>query len=100
MLSHPSITAHPYMKIILITPPPIDEWQFDSWDEPGKSARKAGVAQAYASAVVEVGAESETAVVDLWSACMREVGWNGEERLPGDRGVERSGLSRLLYDGK
>lgn len=88
------------MKVLLITPPPVDEWQFDNWDEPHKSARKAAIAQAYADAVVEVGAESDTAVVQLWGACMREVGWDGGERLPGDRGVERSELGRLLFDGK
>ncbi|KAF1980461.1 GDSL Lipase/Acylhydrolase [Bimuria novae-zelandiae CBS 107.79] len=99
LLSHPCILAHPNVKILLITPPPIDEWQFDSWDEPGKSARKAVIARAYADAVVEVGSESGIAVVDLWSACMKEVGWDGEEPLPGDHGAEKSGLSKLLFDG-
>lgn len=86
--------------MLLITPPPVNEWQFDGWGEPEKSARKAVIARAYARAVAEVGAESETAVVDLWSACMREVGWDGEEELPGDRLVEKSALSRLLVDGE
>jgi hypothetical protein len=100
LLSHPCIAAHRNVKVLLITPPPIDEWQFDDWDEPSKSARKAVIAQAYATAVVEVGAESEAAVVDLWGACMREIGWDGGEELPGDRTVEKSALSRLLHDGE
>ncbi|KAF2442947.1 SGNH hydrolase [Karstenula rhodostoma CBS 690.94] len=99
LLSHPCIVAHRDVRVLLITPPPVDEWQFDNWEEPGKSARKAVIAQAYARAVVEVGVESETAVVDLWSACMREIGWDEGEELPGDRTVEKSALSQLLVDG-
>ncbi|OAG01528.1 SGNH hydrolase [Paraphaeosphaeria sporulosa] len=99
LLSHPCIIAHRDVKVLLITPPPVDEWQFDDWEEPAKSARKAVIAQAYARAVVEVGAESETAVVDLWGACMREVGWDGGEQVPGDRGLGRSDLRKLLVDG-
>ncbi|CAO2657419.1 Nn.00g035450.m01.CDS01 [Neocucurbitaria sp. VM-36] len=103
LLQHPVIRAHANIKVLLITPPPIDEWAFDSWDEPGKSARKADVARSYAEAVVQIGKEMQTAVVDLWSACMTEAGWNhgcGEGLLPGDRRAEKcEGLGRLLTDG-
>lgn len=91
--------------MLLITPPPIDEWVFDSWEEPGKSARKAVVARAYAEAVVQMGKEMQTAVVDLWSACMAEAGWNHSECgggvIPGDRQAEKcEGLAGLLTDGE
>lgn len=96
---------------MLITPPPIDEWAFDGWDEPGKSARKAVVAQQYAEGVRRVGADLGVAVVDLWGACMEEATavWNASRQtergvellMPGDKRAERSEvLARLLYDGK
>ncbi|KAJ4288371.1 hypothetical protein N0V90_011605 [Kalmusia sp. IMI 367209] len=31
LLDHSSIRAHEEIKVLLITPPPIDEWQFDTW---------------------------------------------------------------------
>ncbi|KAF9734474.1 hypothetical protein PMIN06_002410 [Paraphaeosphaeria minitans] len=99
LISHPCIVAHRGVNVLLITPPPVDEWQFDDLEEPAKSARKAVIAQAYARAVFEVGVKSGTAVVDLWGACMREVGWDGGEEVPGDRRLEKSGLGRLLVDG-
>ncbi|KAF1841516.1 SGNH hydrolase, partial [Cucurbitaria berberidis CBS 394.84] len=103
LVQNPAIQAHANIKLLLITPPPIDEWAFDSWDEPGKSARKAEVARAYAEAVVQVGKELQVAVANLWSACMVEAGWDdkcGGWPLSGDRRAERSeGLARLLTDG-
>lgn len=111
LVTHPRIQAHEDIRVLLITPPPIDEWGFDHWDEPGRSARKAVTAQQYAEGVRKVGKAMGVAVVDLWTTCMEEatVGWNaslstarGVERLmPGDKRAERSGvLARLLYDGK
>lgn len=47
-----------------------------------------------------MGAESGSAVVDLWGAIMREVGWDGGDEMPGDRGVEKSALETLLVDGE
>lgn len=69
-------------------------------EEPARSARKAIVTRTYAKAVVDVGAESGSAVVDLWGAIMREVGWDGGDEMPGDRGVEKSALETLLVDGE
>lgn len=106
LITHPAIQAHieSDIKVLLITPPPIDEWAFDSWDEPGKSARKAGVAKCYAEAVRLVGRDAGVAVADLWSACMAEAGWkdgDGKAKLPGDRTAEKNNeLARLLYDGQ
>ncbi|KAF2623019.1 SGNH hydrolase [Macroventuria anomochaeta] len=110
LVEHPKIQAHENIRVLLITPPPIDEWGFDHWDEPGRSARTAVTAQQYAVGVKNAGEEMGVAVVDLWGACMREatVGWNASLRnecsvellMPGDKRAERSDvLARLLYDG-
>lgn len=70
----------------------------------GKSARKAEVARLYVEAVVQVGKEMDIAVVNLWSACMEEAGWDNEcggEQLLGDRWAEKSERwARLLTDGE
>lgn len=111
LIKHPKIQAHRDIKVLLITPPPIDEWGFDHWDEPGRSGRKAVTAQQYAEGARKVGEEMGVAVVDLWSACMKEatVGWNAslqsergvELLMPGDKRAERNVvLARLLYDGE
>lgn len=111
LVNHPKVQAHKDIRILLITPPPIDEWGFDHWDEPGRSARTAATAQQYAEAVRVVGEELGVAVVDLWGACMEEavVGWDAsiptergvELLMPGDKRAARSNvLARLLYDGK
>ncbi|KAF2013957.1 SGNH hydrolase [Aaosphaeria arxii CBS 175.79] len=108
LIQHPAITSHSGVRILLITPPPIDEWGFDGWDEPGRSARTAGVARAYAEAVRHVGEETGVAVVDLWGKCMAEAGWTDDDTgkdskllLPGNKKLERSeALARLLYDGE
>ncbi|KAJ4985440.1 alpha-L-fucosidase [Stagonosporopsis vannaccii] len=110
LATHPRVQAHRGISILLITPPPIDEWGFDHWDEPGRSARKAVIAQQYAEGVKEIGEEMDIAVVDLWGACMQEamVGWDAslpaergaELLMPGDKRAAKSdALARLLYDG-
>ncbi|KZM20268.1 uncharacterized protein EKO05_0003630 [Ascochyta rabiei] len=110
LVKHPKIQVHDNVKILLITPPPIDEWGFDRWDEPGRSARTAVTAREYAEEVRRVGDEMGVAVVDLWGACMEEatVGWNAPCRtergvdilMPGDKRAERNEvLARLLHDG-
>jgi hypothetical protein len=110
LIRHPRAQAHEEIRTLLITPPPIDEWGFDHWDEPGRTARKAATARQYAGGVRKVGEEMGVAVVDLWTACMEEatVGWDAsvttergvEPVMPGDKRAERSDvLERLLYDG-
>lgn len=111
LIKHPKVQAHEGIRVLLITPPPIDEWAFDHWDEPGRSARKAATAQKYAEGVRKVGEEMGVAVVDLWTTCMEDatVGWSAslstergvELLMPGDKRAERSEvLARLLYDGE
>lgn len=111
LIKHPRIQAHDNIRVLLITPPPINEWAFDGWDEPGRSARTAVTAQQYAEGVREVGKDLDVAVVDLWGACMAEatVGWNASRQtergiellMPGDKRAKRSeALARLLHDGR
>ncbi|KAF3041729.1 hypothetical protein E8E12_007727 [Didymella heteroderae] len=110
LIKHPRVRAHEDIRVLLVTPPPIDEWGFDHWDEPGRTARKAATARQYAERVRKVGEEMDVAVADLWSACMEEatVGRNAslatergvEPVMPGDKRAERNDvLARLLYDG-
>ncbi|KAF2464658.1 uncharacterized protein BDR25DRAFT_271701 [Lindgomyces ingoldianus] len=107
---HPLVQAHANIKVLLITPPPVDEWQFDDSGEPGNPVRKAGVTRLYAEAVkegVRIGKAGGMVaeVVDLWGAIMGEIGWvenegKGVDLLPGDRRLESNvGLKMMLYDG-
>lgn len=107
ILSHPLVLAH-NPKIILITTPPVDEYQLkddhrlDGRVDKGRSAENA---RAYAQAAKEVGEEliakgRQVAVCDLWSAMMARAGWTGEVQLTGSLGVDRNPVfSEMLYDG-
>jgi|SRR5690242_2717085 len=111
LVTHRGVQAHNRIRILLISPPPINEWGFDHWDEPGRSARTAVTAHQYAKGVKEIGEELGVAFVDLWGACMKEamVGWDAslsaergvELLMPGDKRAAKSDvLERLLYDGE
>lgn len=79
MIHYPAFKApqqpldHP-TQIILITPPPINEHQFDAT---GRTLRQAGVTAQYALAVTRLGAlqGSDVHVLDLWQLFMTRVGW-------------------------
>ncbi|KAI7270349.1 hypothetical protein KC345_g7459 [Hortaea werneckii] len=109
---------HPSTKILLITPPPVDE-RLCEQDDAGKGIfhprRTAETTAMYAQAVREVGAElvdsagpggggRDIAVLDLWGRFMRVAGWVPGEPLVGSKDVEqvdpeKGGLGRLLKDG-
>lgn len=61
--------------IILITPPPVNEHQFEQAPH-GPFPRRAGVTSQYARAAVETGRAYGVPVLDFWSIIMQEVGWN------------------------
>lgn len=107
ILSHPNILAHS-PRIILITTPPVDEYQLkDDYRPDGKidKGRCAENAQAYAQACREVGEElikegADLAICDLWSAMMEFAEWKGEYKLPGSLHAEQnSHFSQMLHDG-
>jgi hypothetical protein len=107
ILSHPLVLAH-NPRIILITTPPVDEYQLqqetrsDGVTDRGRSADNA---RAYAQAGKEVGealiAQGRQVVVcDLWTALIAQTGWSGEGELPGSLKIDRNpALSDLLHDG-
>lgn len=108
IISHPHVTAH-QPKIILVTPPPIDEVLQKKTDQSKGMplCRRANVTRQYADAAKEVGKEfgKDLLVLDLWSAVMDEVIRESHSQttdglIPGSRELgENKTLSRLLPDG-
>lgn len=98
-------------KVLLLTAPPVDEWQLPD------GSRTAERTKRYADAARAVGGREEAVVVvDVWRVFMRRAGWvedgdsdgAGKEEegrreggfLPGDKRRERNEvLGRLLSDG-
>ncbi len=103
LIAHPSIKEHE-PRLILVTPPPVDEYQLEE-SGPGSDSheiqRTAEHTKRYADACREVGTDLDVAVVDLWSIFMAKAGWKHGQSLIGSKGVERSKvLGSLLSDGK
>lgn len=77
------ITQHPAFQqsrpkntnVILITPPPVNEHQFDQ-DQDHPFLRRAGFTSQYARAAVLAGRSYRIPVLDLWSIIMQKVGWD------------------------
>jgi len=90
-------------RIILITPPPVDEYRLEECDrEKGvhEIRQAAAHTKLYADTCREVGQEHAIVVLDLWSIFMRKAGWKEGMSLPGSKKVERSRvLGELLHDG-
>jgi lysophospholipase L1-like esterase len=89
-------------KVILITPPPIDEHQLDGTDM--RRGRTAENTARYSAAVRDLAKELNVPVVDCWSLFMKKAGWAGNanegKSLPGSLRVEQSNvLVKLLSDG-
>lgn len=61
--------------VILITPPPVNEHQFEQAPH-GPFPRRAGVTSQYARAAVEMCRAYGVPVLDFWSIIMQKVGWN------------------------
>lgn len=107
ILSHPSVLAH-NPKIILVTTPPVDEYQrpeetrADGQVDRGRCAENS---KAYAQVGKEVGEEliakgRPVVVCDLWAAMMVRAGWTGKGALPGSLKTDRNpDLAEMLYDG-
>jgi isoamyl acetate esterase len=99
---HPSVAAHD-PQIILVTPPPVNEYQLTILDAlKGYTVpqRTAANTRRYADACRKVGEELNLPVVDLWHAFMSKAGWKEGEPLTGSQEVERNEvLQMLLQDG-
>ena len=99
---HDDVAAHT-PRIILITPPPVNEYKLEESDllkgltDPRRTAENT---KKYADATVEVAKELGIAVLDLWSIFMEKAGWKQGEPLIGSKKVARSDfLDSLLIDG-
>jgi lysophospholipase L1-like esterase len=88
IIHHPSVTAHDGVRIILITPPPVDERLCLANDKAGDPhfpdcvRRKAEVTAAYAAAIREVGREEHVKVLDFWSALILRSGGQVDDTIP------------------
>jgi len=83
-------------KVVLIVPPPVDEWQL------GDNSRTAANTAKYASACREVGRELNLPTLDLWLSFMLRAGWRGghDGALIGSRDAPKNQvLADLLSDG-
>ncbi len=84
-------------RLILITPPPVDEYLFEKAKE---NDRRAEHTRTYADVVQELGLTYSFPVVDLWKLFMNKAGWSGEEPLIGSKSTAKNDvLPELLSDG-
>jgi len=104
IINHPLVKAQA-PRIILVTPPPINQYATEEADRAkghSQARRTAQHTKSYADAVKEVAAADDVACLDLWTAFMAAAGWDGElANLPGSKEVEVNYfLQNLLHDGK
>ncbi|CAI7573997.1 unnamed protein product [Penicillium crustosum] len=102
IIQHPATRAQS-PRLILISPPPVNEHQLEAFDAAKDTpfpSRTASFTKSYAVAACEVGASLNIPVVDLWSAFMKPTGWKEGEPLIGARDVPNNDtLSSFLSDG-
>jgi isoamyl acetate esterase len=104
ILSHSAVAAQ-NCRIVLITPPPIDEYQHEMKDKaagrPGLT-RFSHLAKEYAEACRQVGESAGVPVLDLWGHLMHRAGWReGDAVLAGSKAAPKNEvLALLLSDGE
>jgi isoamyl acetate esterase len=102
IISHPTTKAQ-NPRILLLAPPPVNEYERIEVDkEKGHHhlRRSAGTTKKYAEACLQVAKSNGVVGVDIWSAFMKEAGWDGEAELPGSMDAPPNKiLERLMYDG-
>lgn len=86
-------------RVLLLTPPPIDEYMLDSSFSAG--SRKAEITKQYAEACCEVAKEENVKVLDVWTELMTKIGWNSSQPgLPGSKDVpQHPMLAAHFVDG-
>ncbi|KAF2718033.1 lipolytic enzyme [Polychaeton citri CBS 116435] len=110
IIQHPCVQAHEGTRIIVITPPPVEErlgLQIDKLDAPEILAPKRTALNAgnYAEAAKGVAGEMNVACLDLWSFMMERAGfiaakYQAQHDLPGSLVVEENEMLRSwLHDG-
>ncbi|EGP89416.1 unnamed protein product [Zymoseptoria tritici ST99CH_3D1] len=107
IVNHPVVLAHEGVKLILITPPPVDERMCLANDKandpsyPDVIKRKADITAKYAAAVRDIGREEGIKVIDFWSALILHSGGSVEDAVPtGSMELPRNvKLQAFLRDG-
>ncbi|KAL6908808.1 GDSL Lipase/Acylhydrolase family protein [Trichoderma evansii] len=109
IIHHPLVRSH-NPKILLVTPPPVDEiklqWVDVAQGHPG-AVRSSAISASYAEKVREVARENPGVVlIDLWQAIMGEaISMSPEDYQPGGHWLgspengKQGGLDKLLPDG-
>ncbi|QIW99946.1 hypothetical protein AMS68_005464 [Peltaster fructicola] len=102
IITHSLIQAHEGVRIMVLTPPPVEEtlqWNLDREKFPDlKSPRRVVESNAaYAKAVRELANELGVVCLDVWSILIKKTGYDsaGEKPLPGSRS---SGIDPMLAD--
>ncbi|EGD93615.1 GDSL Lipase/Acylhydrolase [Trichophyton tonsurans CBS 112818] len=102
IIQHP-VVRYGGTKIVLLTPPPVNEYQLTAFDlSKGVTplSRSANNTKLYAGACREVGKSLHVAIADIWSAFMREAGWVEGQPIAGSKEIpENPKLASLLIDG-
>ena len=103
ILEHSSVVSQK-PRLILLTPPPVNEYQLDEddlvkgYEDPRRSAEHT---KEYADACRQVGVDVGVAVLDVWSIFMEKTGWKEGEPLIGSKKIARNAvLEKLLVDGE
>ncbi|KAJ5896892.1 uncharacterized protein N7473_006291 [Penicillium subrubescens] len=102
LIQHPATKAQ-NPCIIIITPPPINEYQLEAFDiakDTPHPSRTAHTTKVYAEAAKEVGAALNVPVADIWSSFMSTVGWKEGQPLIGSRDApDNEKFGSLFTDG-
>jgi lysophospholipase L1-like esterase len=89
--------------IIVITPPPINEYQLEGFDkEMGTPhpSRTASLAKTYSEIAREVAASLNVPAADIWTALMATTGWKEGQPLAGSRDLPNNEkFCSLFTDG-
>ncbi|RAH70583.1 SGNH/GDSL hydrolase family protein [Aspergillus aculeatinus CBS 121060] len=102
IIQHPATVAQ-NPRILIITPPPINEYQLEFFDK-GKGnphpTRTNQNAKVYAEGARDLAASLGIPVVDVWTAFMTAVGWKEGQPLVGSRELPNDEkFARLFTDG-
>ncbi|OOF92473.1 hypothetical protein ASPCADRAFT_210319 [Aspergillus carbonarius ITEM 5010] len=102
IIQHP-LTVAQKPRIMIVTPPPINEYQlagFDAMKGNPHPTRTAAHTKQYVEAAREVAAEFGLPVADVWSAFMSSVGWKEGQPLVGSRDLPYDDkFATLFTDG-
>ncbi|CAG8918518.1 unnamed protein product [Penicillium salamii] len=102
IIQHPATVAQ-NPRIILISPPPVNEYQLEGFDaakDTPHPSRTANFTKLYAAAALEVAASLKVPAVDLWSAFMKPTGWHEGQPLIGSRDApSNETFASLFTDG-